>query len=422
MTLDVPEGSLLNCTYPAACGNGTGGAISMEAAVAHDCIARMLYAGGIYDDVMACIRSYGYPERGRYGGHNQFGGVVQQQIYHFMASGLGATPAHDGVHTGGHPINPQAKISDVEMIEMNYPLMFLSNNQLTDSGGWGMNSGGVGSERMMMVYGSDDFTDNHGIQVGNPAGKGLFGGYPAYLQDFSIWRTQGEMKNMLASGRYPSTYSDVTDEIAEQVDPLQNWRRIPMYDYDLFVDQGVNLGGSGFGDPLRREPQRVADDVGKGIVSVANARIAFGVAVSGSGEVDLEETKNLREAIFLNRRIDSVAVRKPAEAQLPSAAFEPVRRFHHRLVLGKNKEGDLVVRCECGTVFGGPEVNYKEGCLRRVKTWEEAELRSTSDGRAPAIKLQEYFCPGCLTLLEVDLWYPDLDDETPVWDVQLAMR
>ena len=214
----------------------------------------------------------------------------------------------------------------------------------------------------------------------------------------------------------------MTDEIAEQVDPLQNWRRIPVYDYDLFVDRGVNLGGSGFGDPLRREPQRVADDVGKGIVSVANARIAFGVAVSGSGEVDLEETKNLREAIFLNRRIDSVAVRKPAEAQLPSAAFEPVRRFHHRLVLGKNKEGDLVVRCECGTVFGGPEVNYKEGCLRRVKTWEEAELRSTSDGRAPAIKLQEYFCPGCLTLLEVDLWYPDLDDETPVWDVQLAMR
>ena len=61
---------------------------------------------------------------------------------------------------------------------------------------------------------------------------------------------------MLASGRYPSTYSDVTDEIAEQVDPLQNWRRIPVHDYDLFVDRGVNLGGSGFGDPLRREPQR----------------------------------------------------------------------------------------------------------------------------------------------------------------------
>jgi N-methylhydantoinase B len=53
-------------------------------------------------------------------------------------------------------------------------------------------------------------------------------------------------------------------------------------------------GGGGFGDPRRRDPQSVRDDVLDGLITAEEARRDYGVAIDAHGEIDLAETARLR--------------------------------------------------------------------------------------------------------------------------------
>ena len=54
-------------------------------------------------------------------------------------------------------------------------------------------------------------------------------------------------------------------------------------------------GGGGWGDPLRRDPQRVARDVRLGYVNAKSAARDYGVVVKDNGEVDESATVALRK-------------------------------------------------------------------------------------------------------------------------------
>jgi N-methylhydantoinase B len=53
-------------------------------------------------------------------------------------------------------------------------------------------------------------------------------------------------------------------------------------------------GGGGWGDPRRRDPERVASDVADGLVSREAAEREYGVALKDDGTVDEETTRRLR--------------------------------------------------------------------------------------------------------------------------------
>lgn len=54
-------------------------------------------------------------------------------------------------------------------------------------------------------------------------------------------------------------------------------------------------GGGGYGDPLERDPERVAEDVKEGYVSLAAARDQYGVVISEEDlKPDLAATERLR--------------------------------------------------------------------------------------------------------------------------------
>jgi N-methylhydantoinase B len=70
-------------------------------------------------------------------------------------------------------------------------------------------------------------------------------------------------------------------------------------DQDLHLDAGDVIevstpGGGGFGNPLRRAPDRVARDVARGYYSREQAANWFGVALSEDGSVDAAGTAGLR--------------------------------------------------------------------------------------------------------------------------------
>jgi N-methylhydantoinase B len=53
-------------------------------------------------------------------------------------------------------------------------------------------------------------------------------------------------------------------------------------------------GGGGYGDPLRRDPRKVASDVRRGYYTRDQAASLFGVALDAAGEVDGARTEQLR--------------------------------------------------------------------------------------------------------------------------------
>ena len=70
-----------------------------------------------------------------------------------------------------------------------------------------------------------------------------------------------------------------------------------------------------------------------------------------------------------------------------------------------SKDGQRIVKCDCGHEFGDYQENWKTKCRVRVRdTIEEiGELYPKHMGSDPEWEeLREYFCPGCFTLLDVE--------------------
>ncbi len=93
-----------------------------------------------------------------------------------------------------------------------------------------------------------------------------------------------------------------------------------------------------------------------------------------------------------------------------------------------SKEGERIVKCDCGYEFGDYRENWKTKCRIRVReTVEEIEeLYPRHMGSDPEwMELREYFCPGCFTLLDVEAvppgyptifnFLPDIDTFYEKW-------
>jgi N-methylhydantoinase B len=80
---------------------------------------------------------------------------------------------------------------------------------------------------------------------------------------------------------------------AERVLPTMPMEAIRLAKGDRFLH--ISAGGGGFGDPLKREPERVREDVVAGKVSLASARDDYGVALDPTTlAIDDEATRRLR--------------------------------------------------------------------------------------------------------------------------------
>ena len=92
--IHVPEGTILNCKYPAACGAAPRIGNVLVSTVCEG-VAKMIYASGRYDDVNASttgnLEFVGGPGY-FYGGHTREGIPVAQGLYDIHGAGMGAAP------------------------------------------------------------------------------------------------------------------------------------------------------------------------------------------------------------------------------------------------------------------------------------------------------------------------------------------
>jgi len=293
--LIAPEGTVVNCRFPVATANAVHSVGCLIQETAHECIAKMLFAGGMIEDVNSAWRGSGSGGP-VFGGINQFGQRCAGILMDSFGCGLGATPYRDGVDTGGHMINPSSRISDIEKTEMNLPFLSLGRRNAMDTGGYGKYHGGMAPQNIYMIYGTDHFVAGLiGSGRRTPANFGMFGGYPGAVHE-SRYSLDSELPKWFERSAIPGTFEEIAEMGGTVIDPPNSFGPIPVKQYDvLIIRQGA---GGGYGDPLDRDPERVAYDVRNFSVSLETARKAYGVVLDPNAlEVDRILTEKAREEI-----------------------------------------------------------------------------------------------------------------------------
>ncbi|WP_332694723.1 hydantoinase B/oxoprolinase family protein [Bosea sp. (in: a-proteobacteria)] len=261
ITVRAPEGSLVNPRYPAACG------------------ARGVVGYRVFDAIMQALAQV-VPERaigGSEGGPYLLagGGVHEGRpfVLNEMVVGTwGARAGKDGIEGIS---NPAANLSNqpIEMVETDMPVEIIRYGLVTDSGGAGEFRGGLAFVREFRFLSDARFT-MRGDRRDHPP-YGIEGGRPGSPSAHLLIRAGGGERHL------PTM-------------PLESFTARAG---DIFRLTGA--GGGGFGDALRRDPARVADDLTEGKVSIAGAARDYGVIFARDGvSVDVAATKQRRSEML----------------------------------------------------------------------------------------------------------------------------
>lgn len=264
ITVSAPEGCLVNPRYPAACG------------------ARGVVGYRVFDAIMQALAQV-VPERaigGSEGGPYLLaaGGVHHGRPYvlnEMVVGTWGARAGKDGIEGIS---NPAANISNqpVEMIETDMPVEVLAYGLVTDSGGPGEFRGGLAFVREFRFLADTRFT-LRGDRRDHPP-YGLEGGAPGAPSAHILVRPDGAARSL----------------------PTMPMESFPARAGDVF--RLVGAGGGGYGNPLHRAPERVADDLREGKVSRAGAERDYGVVFCADGvTVDPAATSARRDQLARSR-------------------------------------------------------------------------------------------------------------------------
>ena len=268
LTLKAPSGTIFNVAHDAPAG-AHGEVRKRAVSVALGALAQI-----IPEKVSGDLCGSSFPNA--IGGWNPRRNR-QYVYYEAPAGGNGGLSDADGASTfvnvdfGNLPT-----IHNAESIENEMPLLVESCELRADGGGAGEFRGGVGMIRRIRLLGEEAqysvLSDRGVIPPWGVLGAGS--GEPYHL---SLERA-GEVREFATPGK-------VTGH--------------PIRRDDVVVMR--SSGGGGYGDPLRREPARVADDVARGVVTAEAARRWYGVVLDDAGVVDRDATLALRKRLAVER-------------------------------------------------------------------------------------------------------------------------
>ena len=260
----IPEGTILNCRFPAATFYGNFMSVQNSDAV------MAALADALPEQVTA---EWARPYVLRTSGIDTRDGRQYHDI-HFLGlkGGAGATFGVDGYSQAAPIFCPQLRTHDYELNEIQDPHFLLKHEYLTDSAGpWRWRGGlGVEYEVRLEAEAITAVTQGDGLRTG---ARGVHGGGDSICNTMVLVRPDG------------SVHTPRAMEIVEGVER------------GTVVRQRAS-GGGGYGDPFERPVPLVAEDVRNGFVSRESAERDYGVVLVGEGsglEVDDTATR-LRRA------------------------------------------------------------------------------------------------------------------------------
>jgi N-methylhydantoinase B len=278
----IPDGSILKPKRPAAL----------------SCRTHLL--GRIFD-IMGGVLGMGAPDALNAAGfsdspHLMYSGYDSRdewyQLFQIGFGGIPGRPAGDG--PDGHSLWPSFTNVPNEYLESYFPLRILRYESIPDSGGAGLNRGGNG---VSVLY---EFLEPGQISIHDDRWLtypwGVNGGLPGGRSSKKLVRTNGSIE----------------------------W--LPSKCDRIFVEKGDQLyyntwGGGGWGDPLKRDPQKVADDFNRGLLTIDGAK-NYGVVLTSAGVVDVSKTQELRQKIEKERKPIELFNRGGTIEEIKARCFE----------------------------------------------------------------------------------------------------
>lgn len=398
------EGTINNCTYPAATSMATVNSCQMTGNAIWEAMSRMyscvdelreevtgMCYGGINTSVLA-----GQRENGR-----TFVNLFTDSI-----GGGGARSYRDGIDTCGNLVSPNYGIPNAERIESLFPLLYVYRRQTAETAGAGQYRGGVGLEYMVIPYGvkGDVEATFFSSGVAHPEPKGASGGSPGSVQGNMVLRDAG-IVDLFRSGVIPLT----VDEAGGKLELPQAKDATKLKPNDVWVC--TNNGGGGYGDPLDREPASVARDVRLALMTVEEAGRQYGVAIGASGAVDEAKTTKLR----VERRAERLKRGKRlGDDWKPGLRFEgnQLFRYGENLAVRETEAGAAIGCLRCGHVLCAAHEDPRQRALMVEEELSELSPRNAR-GKEKEIVVRKFCCAGCATVFSVDVQLRTDDPRAP---------
>ncbi len=278
----IPEGSLLKPKFPAALSGRT-------------------HALGRIFDVMGGVLGQGAPDAMNAAGfsdspHLFYSGYDKNgewfQLFQIGFGGIPGRPVGDG--PDGHSLWPGFTNVPNEFIEAYFPLRIVKYEPIADSGGAGLHRGGNGLSVAYEFLADGEIALHDERWLTHP--WGVRGGDPGMRSTKRLARTGGS----------------------------EEW--LPAKCDGVKVKEGDVLyfntwGGGGWGSPLERDPELVATDVKRGLVTVKGAK-RYGVVLNDAGVVDSAATTQLRAEMAPSREEMGLFSRGGTIEELKARALE----------------------------------------------------------------------------------------------------
>ncbi len=257
----IPEGTILKPRKPAAL----------------SCRTHML--GRIFD-IMGGLLGQGSPDALNAAGfsdspHLMYSGYDKTgrwfQLYQIGFGGIPGRPAGDG--PDGHSLWPAFTNVPNEFLESYFPLRIVKYETIADSGGAGLHRGGNGLSMGYMFLEPGQISIHDDRWLTYP--WGVNGGTPGARSSKIMVRKDGKREIL------PSKCDRIHVENGDVL-YFNTW------------------GGGGWGDPLKRPPEKVAKDAARGLVTAEGAK-RYGVVLRNDLSLDASATAALRERIARER-------------------------------------------------------------------------------------------------------------------------
>jgi N-methylhydantoinase B len=182
--------------------------------------------------------------------------------YDLMSGGWGGRYGHDG-NDCVIAINGNCRFNPTEVFEARFPLRVENFELIPDSGGAGQWRGGLGFRRTLLItevpITGSQCSDRHEVKPwplfgGQPGGNG---GTQIMQQGDDKWHTVKELFGKVSTSKYANVHFEPGDRIL------------------LWTP-----GGGGYGDPAKRDPAMVEEDVAEGYVTPAGEAAFYGKAAN----------------------------------------------------------------------------------------------------------------------------------------------
>jgi N-methylhydantoinase B len=371
------EGTVLNPSIPApvSCGHMEGASKGGRAFAAALVQALQVSADSWLESRTAALGTFAWPGNS-WTGDSQYGTYTAFAVMDCGSCGMGAQSTGDGLDIASYEVVMGCSIPDIETNEALYPMLYLWRSLNVGSGGPGFHRGGNGLDLAWIPWNTDALVGTLENACAEVPSEGALGGVPGDTNRYEVIRDAG-VRALLGAGRVPGP----EDGGGRGEQTLNHVTGVQLGPDDVFHQ--ITGGGSGWKDPLLREPARVEADVRAGYITEEQARAGYGVVVG-----DPHGTAGLRAWV----RSERIGGEPPRVPEAPATQMPVVADAAGGWACGY-----------CGESLGSA---WREGLVRRDADLADrlADLGTFAQPRRdPRLILSELYCSGCGSCLHSEI-------------------